>query len=132
MKWLGTVKSLTIIWLTVYHLATIWLIFTLMFAILGFTHLRASRTSIDKFEAEPVEYNPPDVKWDGALTNVEVDKPLRKFVQDFNLFIESYNKSASCQNKLAAYGYFLAALTALFSMILEIKSKRKFRNKVPL
>ena len=105
-------------------LTIIWLIFALLFASLGFAHLIASRSSIDKFEAEPVEYNPPDVQWGGALTNVEVDKPLRKFVQDFNIFIESYNKSSSFQNLLTACGYFLASATALVSMIFEIRGNR--------
>ncbi len=48
---------------------------------------------------------------------------IRKFVNDVNSFVDGYNDSTARQNRYAAFGYLLAAVVAIFSMVLGIISK---------
>ncbi len=102
-------------------LTYIWLIFTALFAGLGIAHLVASGKSITEFSAEEIEYRKVDVQFVGPTTDVDLNKPLRKFVQDFNKYIKGYNDSSRRGNLFTAFGYFLASATALVSMLIEIK-----------
>jgi hypothetical protein len=102
-------------------LAIVWSIFTLLFACLCVAHLFASRRSIAKFKAEEIEYRKVDTTFVTETTDVDLNKPLKKFVQDFNGYIEGFNRSSFWQNILAACGYFLAAATAFISFCIEIR-----------
>jgi len=51
-----------------------------------------------------------------------LDQPLKDFANDFNKYLENQNKSNRKMNQLVDCDYFLAALTALFSMVVEIAS----------
>ena len=79
----------------------------------------ASGKSIAEFSAEEIEYRKVDVQFVGPTTDVDLNKPLRKFVQDFNEYIDSFNKSSHRGNLFTAFGYFLASATALVSMVIE-------------
>jgi hypothetical protein len=59
------------------------------------------------------------------LTGVDIEKPLKIFTAEFNDYRDGYNKSARQQNILTTFGYFLAFLTALFSMYLCKKETTK-------
>lgn len=50
---------------------------------------------------------------------MELDEPLAYFVDDFNKYIEDYNKSTKRQNVIAAWGYVAAGLVSLVSLILS-------------
>jgi len=54
------------------------------------------------------------------IAGAGVDEPLEHFVQDFNSYIEGYNKSSRMQNRWQAIGYLVAAVAALLSMALSL------------
>ncbi|MGB2808603.1 MAG: hypothetical protein WBC22_12740 [Sedimentisphaerales bacterium] len=47
------------------------------------------------------------------------DEPIRDFITNFNLYLKKHNESSCRQNIAAAYGYWLASIIAILSMILE-------------
>lgn len=57
------------------------------------------------------------------IFGADVDKPLKDFARDFNSYLDRYNESLGRQNILAAIGYFLASVAALFSMFLVLRQK---------
>ena len=50
--------------------------------------------------------------------------PMKDFVKDFNEYLSVQNETSRKANERAALGYFLAALTALFSMWLTWRGDR--------
>lgn len=51
---------------------------------------------------------------------VDIDKPLEDFVDEFNCFLDDYNKKLRRQNRIQASGYFVASLTAAFSIFFTL------------
>lgn len=100
----------------------IWLIFSLMFFYLAYKHLRASSKSISLFKAwkRPMMQPSSGVQVSIGIAGAGIDEPLERFVQDFNLYIEDYNKSSQRQNQWQALGYLVAAVAALLSMWLAL------------
>ena len=97
-------------------LSTIWLIFAVLFAVLSCFHFAASKTAIPPFERtqRPFEEN-LQIEMAGS----GVDQPLDDFVNDFNGYLFVQNEESRKANLRTAFGYLLAALTALFSMALQ-------------
>ncbi len=104
-----------------YTLSVIWLIFTILFFVLGLSHWRESKSTIPPFEVTQREMDKPSspVRVSVQLKGTELDQPLKDFAKDFNMYLEKQNKSFRTSNCKAAFGYFLAALTALVSLLLE-------------
>lgn len=96
-------------------ISVIWLIFGILFAVLGGVHWKQSGKSISRFE---VSARPMDSRVRIRMSGAPVDQPLKDFVRDFNLYIDDQNKNVCTQNRLTAFGYFFAAATALFSVLL--------------
>jgi hypothetical protein len=96
-------------------LSIIWLIFAVLFVALGCFHWKASRKSIPPFQ---VSERPLSKHASVGILGADVDKPLKDFASDFNSYLTQYNKSSRRQNRVQAFGYFLASATALFSYFL--------------
>ena len=94
----------------------IWLVLAILFISLGFFHLNASRKSVSPFQPSE-EYAGLDIKLVGIS--------IKSFVCELNSYIDHYNESTRRQNRIAAFGYFLASLTAIFSMVLTFYHQRK-------
>ena len=87
----------------------IWLVFTVLFFVLGCLNWGISKQSIPPFQ---VSGRPFDRQVTVKIAGADVDKPLRDFADDFNSYLKQYNESSRKQNKIAAFGYFLASGTA--------------------
>lgn len=101
-------------------ISCVWLIFTLIFIGLSIFHFIESKRKVAPFQ---VSKRPLD----GVVTietgGSDIDKPLKDFAKDFNKYLYYYNSSVSRQNLFAGFGYLLAALVAIFSMVLGLISK---------
>jgi len=106
-------------------LSVIWLIFGVLFLCLCFYHVKAATNAIAPFKLTELKKIKLADEFITPLTGVDIEKPLRNFVADFNSYIDEYNRSACQQNILTAVGYFLASLTAFFSMYLCKKETTK-------
>lgn len=97
----------------------IWLLFALMFFVLAAFHLWESSRSITPFTLKPrLGEDIGNIK----ILDSDLDQPTRDFVHDVNVFVKDYNKSNRRLNRIQTLGYFLAGLTALFSLYLELLS----------
>ena len=54
-------------------------------------------------------------------TGVDIETQVRKFYVDLNKYITTYNKSTRQQNIIAGIGYVVAAVTAIFAMVIELR-----------
>ena len=104
-----------------HSLSIIWLIFAVLFFILGSSHWAESKKSIPPFEVTQRELDRPGSSVSATIKfkGTELDKPLKDFATDFNKYLEEQNESSRKSNRRAAWGYFLASLTAFVSMLLE-------------
>lgn len=100
-------------------LSWIWLIFIIIFLGLAIFHFIKSRKKIAKFQ---LTSRPGKGSSEVRIQGSDIDKPLEDFVTGFNNYLDSYNKSTSCQNLLSGFGYFVAAAVAFISMLIELKS----------
>jgi hypothetical protein len=98
-------------------LGGIWIYFTLIFTTLSIFHFIKSGKKISKFE-----FKGRPMSRSGSITalGADLDEPLKKFIEEFNSYIDNYNNSTSLQNKIAAFGYIAAAIIALVSLLLEL------------
>jgi len=87
-----------------------------MFLILGIYHLKQSKHSMPplKVKQRPFQQSDSPIKVEIDVCGSPLDQPLQNFVDDFNKYLDSQNKSNSRANQLSACGYFLAALTAFY------------------
>ncbi len=91
-------------------ISIIWLMFAILFFILASRHKAESKQTIPKFEIE--------IRSTGSNINfIGVD--FREFVNKFNAYVAYQNESNRRANLLAYYGYLLAGLTALVSLVFE-------------
>jgi dolichol kinase len=95
----------------------IWILFIIIFSGLAiFSFILASK-KIDKFEAPKRPMSNAIVK----IKGVDIDEPLNIFVSKFNQYINNYNKSNSSQNRIAGFGYIVAVLVSIASLLIELK-----------
>ena len=100
----------------------IWLIFVCLFGYQAIWHYKKVGKSFPLFTTEGGKV--------AAINGIQTtENAFRKFVVDVNEYIKNYNESSSSQNKMAASGYFLAALTALFSAWLELKAYKRRKEE---
>jgi hypothetical protein len=96
----------------------IWLVFMFIFVILGFSHLKKSKQEIPNFKITKVLSSGADAEI--KVGGVSIEKPFQDFANEFNnKYLEQQNKSNREANRIAAWGYFVASLTSLFSAVLE-------------
>ena len=96
-------------------LALIWLIFFVIRSILGFLHIRTAMKHM-----KPISFSFSDQA--AKKISAPAQEELNNFIQEVNGYIDSYNKSSARQNIITALGYYAASLTALFSMLLVLRS----------
>jgi len=96
-------------------IALIWLIFFIIRSILGFIHIRTAMKRL-----KPISFNFSEK----AAKNISASaqEELNRFIQEVNAYITSYNKSSKRQHIITAFGYYAASLTALFSLLLVLRS----------
>jgi len=97
-------------------LSIIWGVFTLMFLALGCIQWKMAGKSISHFQVR--QNIPKGVEFKLNLGYVD----FNEFVGNFNKYIDYYNQTSKRQNKTQAIGYWVASLTALFSLILALAS----------
>ena len=98
------------------YLSIIWGVFTLVFLALGCFQWKMAGKSISRFQ---VRQNIPEgVEFKINLGYVD----FNEFVGNFNNYIDYYNRTSKQQNKTQAIGYWVASLTALFSLVLSVVS----------
>jgi hypothetical protein len=102
-------------------LAAIWFVFALIFSGLGVYHFGAASASISQFNIEDMQYGKGSVELEKPSTGVDIEARLRKFYVDLNKYITTYNKSTRQQNVIAGIGYIVAAVTAIFAMVIELR-----------
>ena len=102
-------------------LAAIWFVFVLIFSGLGVYHFGAASASISLFNIEEMQHRKESVELEKPSTGVDVDKRLHKFYVNLNKYITAYNKSMRQQNVIAGIGYVVAAVTAIFAMVIELR-----------
>jgi len=95
------------------QITIIWALFAILFLCLGILHLLASKRNIDPFQIKAKGSA-------GKIMGIPIHAGLENFVIDFNSYIEAQNKSNRTNNRLSALGYFVASLTAIFSMLLTM------------
>ncbi len=98
-------------------LAIIWLIFVIIFASFGIYHFIESTKDIPSIK---LELKKPVI---GSVVGVSTGiGAVKKFAKEMSEYVDNYNKSSKRQNRIAALGYFAAALTALVSMGIELRN----------
>ena len=101
----------------------IWALFVLLFFCLGWFHVSAARKTIPSFEIEAKGSV-------GKIEGIPVHTGFKNFVEDFNSYVATRNRSSRVQNTLSAIGYFAASLTAIFSMLITMDKVSNSFNKI--
>jgi hypothetical protein len=96
-------------------MALIWLIFFIIRSILGFIHIRTAMKTM-----KPISFSFSDAT--AKKISASALEELNRFINEVNEYIDSYNKSSARQHIITALGYYAASLTALFSMLLVLRS----------
>ena len=94
----------------------IWLVFAILFFLLGRSHWRKSKRSIPPFA---VLERGGMVHGTVQIFGADVDQPIRQFTSDFNLYLTKQNAVSRDSNRKSAFGYWLASFAALVSLILQ-------------
>ena len=95
----------------------LWLIFTLLFLILGIFHFVQAKKKMPKFE---LPKRPGDGQGGVRVLGADIDQLTKDLANSFNTHIESLNKSNKRMNVIQGFGYVLASITALVSMCLTL------------
>lgn len=114
-------------------LAGIWLIFAILFLLLGRAHIREAGREVPPFEVtlRPMDKPGSGVHAEIFIKGADIDQPINDFARDFNAYLKLQNESATTANERAAYGYFLALGTALISMLFELTQAFRERPARP-
>lgn len=98
-------------------LSIIWVIFAALFFLLGCFYWQESKRMIPPFKLAERKYSSSDspIRVSILAAGTPLDQPLEDFAVQFNAYLEEQNSSSHKINRRAAYGYFLAGATALFS-----------------
>lgn len=99
-------------------LSAVWAIFTILFLVLGCAHWSDAKTEIPQFK---LSERPGQASASITVLGADIDQPIKNFTSEFNKYLETQNESSRISNRRAAYGYFLASLTAVVSMCLELR-----------
>ena len=94
----------------------IWGAFIIVFTSLGLYHSRARNKSISHFKVSESDLNLDSIVWYEGRPNLEA------WLNKFNTHIDYMNKTSHDEHWIQALGYFAAALTAVFSLVLSIFS----------
>ena len=107
-------------------ITALWIIFAGLFLVLAIFHWHAALQTIPQFEAKPS----PGV---GAIEGIPIAKSgFKKFIAEFNSFIDQQNALTRRQNTVAAVGYLFAFITAILSAFLTIESCSQRLNNLRL
>jgi hypothetical protein len=97
----------------------IWLVFVVLFFKLGLYHWNVAKTKVPPFK---LRERPGKDMGSVTFLGADIDQPLKDFVDEFNEHLTNQNELSKKQNRCSAYGYWLAALTALVSLFLVVKN----------
>ena len=100
-------------------LSVIWAIFTVLFLMLGYAHWSDAKAEIALFE---LAERPLQAQGSITALGADIDEPIKEFAADFNKYLKDQNESARASNRRTAFGYWIASLTAAFSMFIQIGS----------
>ena len=104
----------------------LWIIFAGLFLVLAIFHWHLALQTIQPFEAKPSSGV-------GAIEGIPIAKSgFKKFIAEFNLFIDRQNASTRRQNTVAVVGYLAAFVTAILSAFLTIESCSQRLNNLRL
>lgn len=92
----------------------IWGIFTAIFLVLSIWHWKRRNKRIDHFE---VKERPLSQHTKVVVSGSDIDQPIKEFADDFNKYLDGYNKKSREQHMFQAIGYWVASGTAIASMI---------------
>jgi hypothetical protein len=95
----------------------IWLIFAVIFACFSCYHFIQLSQSYPRFEWESYDTHGADVNFQNKDAS-EAHLNLKKFVQEWNEYIDQQNSSSRRINLVAAIGYLFTSLMAFISMLL--------------
>jgi hypothetical protein len=95
----------------------IWLIFAVIFACFSGYHFIQLSHSYPSFEWEAYDTHGADVNFQNKDAS-EAHLNLKKFVQEWNEYIDQQNSSSRCINLVAAIGYLFTSLMAFISMLI--------------
>ena len=100
----------------------IWLIFTLLFFLLAVYHWRLSKKNFPIFQLPEIPHWRPTsgIPVNTGLADEDIMRAFSNFRDGFNSYIKDYNESSRSQNRLQAFGYLVATLTAILSLSLTI------------
>ena len=114
-------------------LSIIWLIFVALFFFLGRSHWIEAESAIPPFELteRAMDKLESAIRGEVIIKGTPIDKPLKDFAKDFNEYLSIQNENSRTTNRRAAYGYFLASLTALVSMMYEWKGFVRKKSSRP-
>lgn len=100
-------------------ISIIWLVFAVLFFMLGLHHWNIAKTNVPPFR---LSERPGKDMGTVKILGSDIDQPVKDFANDFNEYLAIQNELSKKQNCRSAYGYWLAALTALVSLFLGLKN----------
>jgi hypothetical protein len=100
-------------------ISIIWLVFAVLFFVLGLYHWNVAKMDIPPFK---LSERPGKDMGSIKILGADIDQPVKDFVDDFNKHLTNQNELSKKQNRRSAYGYWLAALTALVSLFIVLKN----------
>lgn len=100
-------------------ISIIWFVFAVLFFALGLYHWNVAKTNVPLFKLSD---RPGKGKGSVKILGADIDQPIKDFAEDFNKHLTNQNNLSKKQNRLSAYGYWLAALTAIVSLFLGFKN----------
>ena len=99
------------------RLAIIWICFACIFWGLSYYHCQESHNEITPIK---LEFKGPVA---GGVMGVSTGiREIKIFAQGVSAYMVERNINDKRQNQIASWGYFIAGLTALLSMYIEIRS----------
>ena len=103
-------------------LMIVWIIFFILFLLLGWWHLRQADRSMPhiKVNARPMDRPGSTVQGRVTIKGSDLDQPLNDFANELNQYVDVQNTSSSKAHRLTAFGYGIAALTSLFSAFANV------------
>lgn len=99
-------------------LAVIWIGFAILFLAVGIFHVRQSLERVEELPFEQV--------FKGVGGSVQVlagdpDRSVKRLTENLNVWVRKLNVANHRANIVESFGYFLAAGTAVFSALVELK-----------
>ena len=99
-----------------FSFSIVWLLFAFLFLGLCCYHYNASKRDIPPFK---LSERPLGKKVAIKAAGADLDQLTKDFAKNFNAYLDRQNKFSRKQNKRSAYGYFIAFLAAIVSMLAE-------------